>query len=323
MLAGLLLVLPARIPTTVEIAPGVEMPYVNLGGVHSHPSNYSAWLELGGTGLDTALMYGDDVQLETGKAVEASGIPREQLFVTSKVPCCPSSFTSWCKWYDSEYDDLSAYTRAEIDARLLGLETVDLMLLHWPCDTVEDTVRTYRSLEKFQLDGKARAIGISNFNASAIDALFEHELRVKPVVNQCGFSIGGTTTEPAPRPPSRSLRSPLHRALPLTPPLRTGHNDTKYGRDFETLDKCRAKGITYSAYSPLGGLSGVDVLSNPQVVAVGKAHNKSSAQVALRWVTQQGVVAVTASTKPSHLAGDLDIFDFTLSSDEMATLTKI
>ena len=115
---------------------------------------------------------------------------------------------------------------------------------------------------------------------------------MKPVVNQCGFSIGG-------------------------------HNDSKFGRDFGTLDKCREKKITYSAYSPLGGLSGVDVLSNPKVVAVGKAHNKSSAQVALRWVTQQGVVAVTASTKASHLAGDLDIFDFTLSQEEMASLTKI
>ena len=51
------------VPTHVTIAPGVSMPYVNLGGVHSHPSNYSAWLKLGGTGLDSALMYGDDVQV--------------------------------------------------------------------------------------------------------------------------------------------------------------------------------------------------------------------------------------------------------------------
>ena len=116
------------IPTTVEIAPGVNMPYINLGGVHSHPSNYSAWLELGGVGLDSALMYGDDVQLHMGDAIKASAVPREKLFVTSKVPCCPESgLTSWCKWFDSEYDDLDAYTRGEIDLRLMGLE---LSLIH-------------------------------------------------------------------------------------------------------------------------------------------------------------------------------------------------
>ena len=89
------------------------------------------------------------------------------------------------------------------------------------------------------------------------------------------------------------------------------------------MAKCKEKGITYSAYSPLGGLSGVDVLSNPTVKSIGAKHGKSSAQVALRWVTQQGVVAVTASTKASHLESDLGIFDFSLTAEEMAALTKI
>ena len=280
------------VPTHVEIAPGVSMPYINLGGVHSHPSNYSAWLKLGGTGLDSALMYGDDVQVQMGDAASASDVARDKLFITSKVPCCPAPFTKWCAWYASEYADLDAFTRAKIDARLLGVEVVDLMLLHWPCARMEDTLTAYRALEEFKLAGKAKAIGISNFNASAIDALYASGLRVPPSVNQCGFSIGN-------------------------------HNDTQYGRDFATLAKCREKKITYSAYSPLGGLSGVDVLGNPTVVSIGTAHGKNSAQVALRWVTQQGVVAVTASTKASHLQTDLDIFDFTLTDEEMATLTKI
>ena len=102
-----------------------------------------------------------------------------------------------------------------------------------------------------------------------------------------------------------------------------GYSNSQQPKNFFGVDKCREKKITYSAYSPLGGLSGVDVLKNPTVLAVGEAHNKSSAQVALRWVTQQGVVAVTASTKASHLRGDLGIFDFTLTDDEMASLTKI
>eukprot|EP00929_Paragymnodinium_shiwhaense_P054588 TRINITY_DN27367_c0_g1_i1.p1 TRINITY_DN27367_c0_g1~~TRINITY_DN27367_c0_g1_i1.p1 ORF type:complete len:317 (-),score=50.94 TRINITY_DN27367_c0_g1_i1:63-1013(-) len=285
----------ASVPSEVEIAPGVHMPIINLGGVHSHPSNYSAWLELGGTGLDTALMYGDDVQVAVGDAIQASKIPRSKLFVTSKVPCCPSSpsgVSNWCSWYDAEYSEVSAFTRAKIDARLLGVEVVDLVLLHWPCATMEQTIATYRSLEDFALAGKARAIGISNFNASVIDALYAAGLRVPPSVNQCGFSIGG-------------------------------HNDSKDGRDFDTLTKCKERNITYSAYSPLGGLSGVDVLGNPTVKAIAQRHNKSTAQTALRWITQQGVVVVTASDKVSHLETDLQIFDFTLSDDEMAALRKV
>ncbi|EOD24346.1 hypothetical protein EMIHUDRAFT_238572 [Emiliania huxleyi CCMP1516] len=279
-----------RIPT-VTIAPGVEMPLINLGGVHSHPSNYSAWLQLGGRGLDTAMMYGDDVQV--GDAVAASGLPREELFLTSKVPCCPAeSFTSWCVWYDKEYKDLDAYTRSEIDTRLLGVARVDLLLLHWPCATMEETVATYRSLERFALDGKASAIGISNFNASAIDALFAAGLTVPPAVNQVGFSIGG-------------------------------HSESRLGRDLDTLRKCREKGIAFSAYSPLGGLSGVDVLHHPRVLKVAAAHNRSASQVALRWVTQQGVVAVSASSNPAHLASDLGSFSFNLTGAEMKALAEI
>ena len=122
--------------------------------------------------------------------MRAGGKPRKQLFITSKVPCCPAAFTKWCAWYASEYSEIDAYTRAEIDGRLLGVDYVDLMLLHWPCERFEDTLKAYRALEDYKLAGKARAIGISNFNASAIDALYASNLRVSPSINQCGFSIG-------------------------------------------------------------------------------------------------------------------------------------
>ena len=90
--------LPTAIPTTRRIAPGVQMPYLNCGGVHSHPSNYTAWLEVGGRGLDTAMMYGDDVQLHVGDAIAASDLPREQLFITSKVPFVPSPCYPKCMY---------------------------------------------------------------------------------------------------------------------------------------------------------------------------------------------------------------------------------
>merc|ERR1712048_38260 len=101
------------------------------------------------------------------------------------------------------------------------------------------------------------------------------------------------------------------------------HDSEALGRSFQTLEHCKKVGITYEAYSPLGGLSGVDVLSDPTVKAVAQAHNKSTAQVALRWISQKGAIAVTASGKASHDQGDLGIFDFDLTSSEMLRLEHV
>jgi diketogulonate reductase-like aldo/keto reductase len=259
--------------TTVEIAPGVFMPLVGIGGGGKKflPSNYSLWLELGGRGLDTALTYGDDVQRDVGKAIQASGIPRDQIFVTTKVPC-PAQTSG-----DVEHD-----------LEMLGLDYVDLMLLHWPCRSSQGgmtkTISVYKGLETHVTSKKARAIGISNFDAGEIDQLMKG-VSVKPAVNQNPFSVGN--------------------------------------HDLQALNKCQELNITYSAYSPLGGLSHVDVLHDPTVTAIATAHNKSTAQVALRWVVQQGVVAVTASTSSAHLQSDMDIFDFMLTEEEVNRLTKV
>jgi len=280
---------------TVEIAPGVHMPLINLGGVHSKPSNYSLWLELGGRGLDTAWSYGADVQSSVGRAVASSSIPRSELFITTKVPCCPDKHTMGgyacpSTWGDKSPDEI-VKAAAEADLEQLNVQSVDLILMHQPCDRIEDTITAYKALEDLKASGKTRAIGISNFNHGLIDELMP-AVNVKPAINQCGFSIGN-------------------------------HEFPQLGRDLETLRHCQKLGITYSAYSPLGGLSGVDVLSNPDVIAVAQKHNRTTAQVALRWVVQQGVVAVTASNKASHDLTDLDIFSFTLADDEMKRLTAI
>jgi len=174
------------------------------------------------------------------------------------------------------------------DLKEIGVDSVDLLLLHSPCDTIEQTWEAYFAMEDAYRSGKARAIGVSNFNASALAALLS-SATVKPAVNQCGFSIGG-------------------HSLPVL------------GRDLDTLRYCKAHGITYAAYSPLGGLSGIHVLSNPDVAAVAKVHNKTTAQVALRWVVQQGIVATTSSSKAAYDKADLDIFGFALSDEEMSRL---
>ena len=131
--------------------------------------------------------------------------------------------------------------------------------------------------------GTARAIGVSNFNTSELQNILQHA-NVKPAVNQCQMSIGK-------------------------------HDD-------ETIAFCQAHNITYSAWSPLGGLSGIDVLGDEDVKHIAKNHNVSPAQVALRWVAQKKCTLVTAGSKKSYLEEDLDIFSFVLSQDEMEVLSR-
>lgn len=293
MLAATLLPMLTVAPSapTVEIAPGVAMPRVNLG-----ISNHSLWLQAGGRGLDTALVYGDKAQAEVGAAVRASGLARSSLFVTTKVPCCPSA--AWLKAAGLPLAcvGLGKNTSEQIshDMATLGLDYVDLLLLHWPCDTLDETMAAYRAMEAAFAAGKARAIGVSNFNASLVEAVVA-QAKVKPALNQCAFSIAG-------------------------------HSDGAWGSDDATAEACRRLGVTFEAYSPLGGWAkgGTGrILHDPTVAAIGAAHNKSSAQVALRWVVQQQVVAVTASNEAAYDEADLEIFDFELSAVEMAALSAL
>jgi len=255
--------------------------------VTSKPSNYSSWLTVGGRGLDTALTYGDTVQQEVAAAMDSSSVPRDQIFLTTKIPCCPFSLTKSCS--DPEFGGTAAQSIAR-DIKLLG-RPVDLLLLHWPCDHLADTLSSYAALEDALAKGLTRAIGVSNFNASMLKKILP-AVKVKPAVNQCGHSIGA------------------HNA---------SHNPGFGGND-ETVQFCQKHDISYSAYSPLGGLTGTDVFKDPTVIAIGKKHNVGPAQVALRWLVQQKISVVTAGNNPVHQAQDLDLFSFSLTKGEMQQL---
>ena len=97
----------------------------------------------------------------------------------------------------------------------------------------------------------------------------------------------------------------------------------KSGGDDGTFDFCKKQGISYSAFSPLEGLSGKDVFKIPQVIAIGKAHNVSAAQVALKWVVQQNITAVTAASNPVYISEDISLWGFELTAEEMQTLAAI
>lgn len=275
--------------TTVEIAPGVHMPLLNSG-----VSNRTVWVQAGGKGLDTALCYGDADQKEVGDVVRASGRARSELFVTTKMPCCPGGGFPYGVRYCGSHPGLENATANILhDFDMLGLDYIDLLVMHWGCDTFENTVERYMRLEPFVRAGKIRAIGVSNFNASLLEA-FVAKVSIKPAVNQVAFSIGGHWQAEQP-----------------------------YGSDDATLAKSRELGVTLSAYAPLGGTSGVDVLHDPHVVAVASAHGVSTAQVALRWLIQQGIPAVTATDSPAHAASDLATYDLELTDEEMRSLAAV
>lgn len=230
-------------------------------------------------------------------------MPRSEFFVTTKIPCCPSAFVSSSTYSNHCHARRSPEkTAADIahDLTVMGLDYVDAMLMHWPCDSTEDNLATWRVLESLVFDGRARAIGVSNFNTSALDALMPH-VKVKPAINQCGFSIAG------------------HSGIP--------YRNQTWGRDDATLARCKELGITYMAYSPLGGwaLGGTSrVLHDPEVESIAAGHNRTTAAVALRWVVQQGAAIVTSSDKESHDLDDIhSVFNFSLTGTEMKQLAAI
>ena len=285
----------------IEIAPDVWMPRLNL---NAYP-NSSSWLSAGGRGMDCALDYGDEQQHEMGHAAHTSGVPRSELFITTKVPCCPkpSGFVHtggiWPFLPAPNCQHTARNTTADIqyDLQVIGVEYVDLMLLHFSCDRWEDTMTAWRALEEAALTGTARAIGVSNFNQTDIEKLVA-SARIPPAVNQAGFAIG----------------SPQNATL---------------GRDWATIRRCQQLGVTYEAYAPFGErhasapTSRVNVLDDRTVKQVAARHNRSTALVALRWILQHGMAVVTGSANPQHQRGDLDVFAFNLTAADMVELDAV
>ena len=196
MLLLALITSAVALESKIEIAPGVFMTRLNAGhpddGKRNETASALAWLAAGGRGIDTALSYHN--QRDVGAAVRASGVPRSEIFVTTKVPC------------------RSAEKSIDEDLSQLQMTSVDLLLIHFPCESTEGTKTAWKALQAAHAAGKARAIGISNFAKKDIDAVLSLG-GVGPAVNQCQMSVGS-------------------------------HDD-------ETIAYGKAHNITYEAYSPL------------------------------------------------------------------------
>lgn len=254
---------------TIKLNNGVEMPMISAGTWQYNSTTAEAVVKLslkvGFTHIDTANDYGN--QDGVGRALK--GVDRSSYFLTTKVPPSTGAKTT---------------TNLEADLTLLGLDHVDLVLVHYPpmfsnCNQMQEQ---WAAVEAFYKAGKAKAIGVSNYCVSSLKCL-EKTWTVTPAVNQIQFHVG-------------------------------------MGNDPTGLKSyCDSKGIRAQAYSPLGdGTS--ELITGPLVTGIGKAHNMTGAQVSLRWLIENGIPLSTKSTKQSHLQEDLGIFGFSLADTEKSQL---
>lgn len=258
---------------TTTLANGVKMPWLGLGvfkveeGQEVENSVYWA-LKHGYRSIDTAAVYGNEKGVGEGikKGMEAFSLSREDLFITSKV---------WNS--DLGYEEtLTAY---EASLEKLGLEYLDLYLIHWP---VEGKYKdAWRAMEKLYKDGKVKAIGVSNFHIHHLEDLMK-DAEVKPMVDQ---------VECHPQLTQRELKA-----------------------------FCDEQGIQMEAWSPLAQ---GQLLDNPVLKEIAERHNKSVAQVILRWDLQYGIVTIPKSIKEHRIIENADVFDFELSDEEMNRIFEL
>jgi 2,5-diketo-D-gluconate reductase A len=261
----------AQVPN-IRLNNGVEIPQFGFGVFQVKPENTAttvrAAFDAGYRHIDTAQMYQNEEQV--GQAIAASGIARDELFITTKLD------------NDSHGADKAAAAFDE-SLRKLGLDHVDLFLIHWPRPGENKYVETWGAFEKIASDGKARAIGVSNFQVPHLERLAA-ETGTVPEVNQIE----------------------LHPYLPQAE-LRAYHQE---------------HGIATEAWSPIGGQGG-DLLHERSIGALAEKYGKSPAQIVLRWHIQLGNIVFPKSTTPSRIVENIDVFDFELSADDVATIGEL
>jgi 2,5-diketo-D-gluconate reductase B len=250
-------------------AHGAKMPAIGFGTMelpHRPAELVAAAIAAGYRHIDTARKYGTEERV--GEGIRASGIARNELFITTKVT-------------EENAREADFLRSAETSLKALGLDHVDLLLVHWPQPKVPFT-ETLGALAKAKRSGLTRHIGVSNFTL----AMLEEAVRVCPeplVTNQIEY----------------------HAYLPQD----------------RMLAALRQHGMILTAYCPVARGK---LLDDPIVGEIAKAHGKTHAQICLRWLIQQPVVAaVPRALEEAHIAENLDVFDFSLSDEEMRRISAL
>ncbi|HWJ82987.1 MAG TPA: aldo/keto reductase [Nocardioides sp.] len=257
----------------ISLHDGTSIPQFGLG-VWQVPADetervVSDALEIGYRHIDTAQMYGNEEGV--GAAIAASGLARDELYVTTKLN-------------NNRHEKAAAKESLRVSLEKLGLEQVDLFLIHWPLPTQYggDFVSTWETMLELRDEGFTRSVGVSNFQPDHLD-LVVGKTGVVPVVNQ---------VEVHPYFANEDVRAAT-----------AGH------------------GSHVEAWSPLG--QGGGELDDPAVAAVAERHGKTPAQVLLRWALDRGDIVFPKSTSKERLAENFDVFDFALTEQEVADLAAL
>ena len=254
---------------TVKLSNGIEMPILGYGVYQVTPEEcercVSDALIVGYRMIDTAQAYYNEEGV--GRAVKKSGIPREELFLVTKV---------WIS--NAGYEK----AKASIDESLRKLQTdyIDLLLIHQPFN---DYYGTYRAMEEAYKAGKLRAIGVSNFYPDRFIDLAEF-CDIKPMVNQVETHVFNQQRRP------QEIMKEYGTQIMSWGPFAEGRND---------------------------------FFTNPVLKAIGEKYGKSVAQTALRFLIQRDVVVIPKSTHKERMEQNLDVFDFSLSAEDMETIGKL
>lgn len=252
-------------------ANGADIPAIGLGtwtlDDEAATRLVSEALNIGYRHIDTAAIYQNEVGV--GAGLRSSGVPRSEIFLTTKV------------WYtDIAAGDLQRSVEGSLER--LGVDRLDLVLIHWPSSTVP-LAESIAALNEVSDRGYARNIGVSNFPVALLEEAVK--LSKKPLVcNQVEY-----------------------------------HPFLSQDR---LLEACRAHGIALVSYCPLA--RGRELAAEPAIAASAKRLARSPAQIVLRWHIQQtGVAAIPRSSRPERIAENLQVFDFSLSDEEMASISAL
>jgi len=260
------------IAPTRPLRTGADIPVLGLGtsplrGAESTTQVRTA-IEAGYRLIDTAENYHNEDAV--GQGIRDSGIDRSELFLTTK--------------FNRAWHSVDGVRQAyEASLERLGVDYVDLLLVHWPNPDQDRYVEALRGLEAVRADGGLRAIGTSNFKPAHLQRVLE-ETGIEPDVNQIQLSPYSTRTD-----------------------SRRYHDEHQ---------------IQTESWSPLGASSD-ELRNDPVITAIAKAHGKSATQVVLRWHVQLGLVAIPRSGNAGRIAENIDLFDFELTESEMSTISAL
>lgn len=253
----------------VTLNNGIKMPIVGFGTarltekacIDAVKNAISSGYRL----IDTAQMYHNES--EVGIAIKESGVNREELFITTKIYSPSRSYVSAKKAINESLNNL-------------GLDYIDLMLIHEPYDEAEEM---YKALEDAYKEGKLRAIGVSNFNVERYLS-FISKVSIIPAVNQVECHI--------------------------------------YYQEKELQTVLESHGTVMESWSSLTALKR-DILNDPVLISLGKKYNKTSAQIALKWLITRNIIIIPKSINKQRVLDNINLFDFELEKEDIETISKL